>query len=207
MTIALLIIDSQKGFDHPTYWGPARSNPKYEENITALLATFRALPENPLIIHVQHHSRLEEWLLHPSKPTCEFMHYTYPDTSRGELVITKRENSAFIGTDLEKILRERNVKRIYMAGLTTDHCVSTTTRMAANLGITRVAVKTESGEEELREPEGLDGIVFVQDATACWQKPDGKWDAETVHSVHVESLKEFARIADTREVVGELGTN
>lgn len=206
MTIALLVIDSQKGLDGP-YWGPTRSNPTYEENMTTLLATFRALPDSPLLIHVQHHSRSEQSPLHPSKPTCDFMPYSYPDTSRGEVVISKRENSAFIGTYSETVLRERNVKRIYIAGLTTDHCVSTTTRMAANLGITRVVAKTKSGEEELREPGGLDGIVFVQDATACWQKPDGKWDAETIHSVHVESLREFARIADTAEVVAELGTN
>ena len=52
----------------------------------------------------------------------------------GEPVITKDVNSAFIGTDLEARLREQGVEAVALVGLTTDHCVSTTARMAANLG-------------------------------------------------------------------------
>ncbi len=51
-----------------------------------------------------------------------------------ELVLTKTVNSAFIGTSLEAILREQSVSRLIIAGLTTPHCVSTTIRMATNLG-------------------------------------------------------------------------
>ena len=49
--------------------------------------------------------------------------------------MTKGVNSAFIGTQLEEILKESEVRTLVIAGLTTDHCVSTTTRMAANLGV------------------------------------------------------------------------
>jgi hypothetical protein len=32
-------------------------------------------------------------------------------------------------------------------------------------------------------------------------KPGGLWDAETVHAVHVESLREFADVARVEETV------
>lgn len=54
--------------------------------------------------------------------------------------------------------------------------------------------------------EGRKGdIVLIEDATAAWRKPGGEWDAEVIHAVHVESLREFVRIAKTEEVLRELG--
>lgn len=32
---ALLVVDCQKGFEHPTHWGQTRSNPDFESNLTA----------------------------------------------------------------------------------------------------------------------------------------------------------------------------
>jgi nicotinamidase-related amidase len=113
----------------------------------------------------------------------------------GELVITKHVNSGFIGTDLEKVLRVHfggQLGLLFIIGLTTDHCVSTTTRMAGNL-------KVYDGEG------GTKGEVFlVADATAAWKKGEGnEWfEAEIVHSVNVESLKEFATIVKTDDVLG-----
>ena len=47
----------------------------------------------------------------------------------------KNVNSAFIGTGLENFhLKKQNYTSLVIVGLTTPHCVSTTTRMAGNLG-------------------------------------------------------------------------
>jgi nicotinamidase-related amidase len=51
-------------------------------------------------------------------------------------VVVKNVNSAFIGTTLEQTLREYpgGVPVVVLAGLTGNHCVNTTARMAGNLG-------------------------------------------------------------------------
>ena len=51
-----------------------------------------------------------------------------------EVVLTKNVNSAFIGTGLKSILDESKTEIIVIVGMTTNHCISTTTRMSGNLG-------------------------------------------------------------------------
>jgi hypothetical protein len=62
--------------------------------------------------------------------------------------------------------------------------------MAANLKVCDVP-REEKGE-----------VVFVEDATAAWKKIEEGFDAELVHQVNVESLREFATIETTANVVG-----
>ncbi|OBT44523.1 hypothetical protein VE00_04918 [Pseudogymnoascus sp. WSF 3629] len=191
--MTFLLIDSQTAFMHPTHWGPSRSNPSYETNVSTLLSHFRALRlahpgAGPEIVHVRHASQDPQSPLHPDAPGFAWMPYTTPQP--GEPIVTKNVNSAFIGTDLENMIRSSGTRRLYVAGLTTDHCVSTTVRMAGNLGV----ADGEWGRGE---------VVLVGDATACWEKVGGGWKAEIVHAVHVESLREFAKVGWTGEVVRE----
>ncbi|KAH7410771.1 putative isochorismatase family hydrolase [Cadophora sp. MPI-SDFR-AT-0126] len=201
---AFILIDVQQGLTHPTHWGPSRSNPSFEQNAESLLINYRKLlasiPSSPTspprhkIIHVQHSSTIANSPLHPSSPGFSFQPFAMPLAS--ELVITKNVNSGFIGTNLEEVLREHfagEPGKLYLAGLTTDHCVNTTTRMAGNLKVAD-GKDGEAGE-----------VVFVEDATAAWKKGEGdEWfDAEVVHKVNSESLREFATIAKTRNIVRE----
>ncbi len=192
---AFIIVDVQKAFLDYTHWGPSRSNPTFERNAASLLRSYRSLitsnPSKHKLINIAHASLNPSAPLHPSSPGFAFQDFAKPEP--GELVITKNVNSAFIGTNLESLLREHfgedgGSGKVYIVGLTTDHCVSTTTRMASNFKIV-----------------GKDGeVVFVEDATAAWKK-DGKssFDAETVHGVHTESLREFATIGKTGDVMEE----
>lgn len=191
---ALLIVDNQAGFFHPTAWGPQRSNSQYEANITLLLASFRSLTPKPLVIHVQHISS-DDWPdspFHPSqKEGIQLQQNSTP--LPGEPIVQKNVNSSFIGTNLEALLKEHGIWRLFICGLTTDHCVSTTTRMAGNLHVT---------DHLDRKGQRVKGeVVLIDDATAAWRKPEGQWDAEVVHAVHVESLREFASIMTTEEVI------
>jgi hypothetical protein len=50
--------------------------------------------------------------------------------------------------------------------------------------------------------EGKGEVILVGDATACWKKSEeSEFEAEIIHGVHVESLREFASIEKTGEVV------
>lgn len=101
-----------------------------------------------------------------------------------ELLIYKAVNSSFIGTHLEMHLRSAKDAPLVICGLTTDHCVSTTTRMAGNLGF-----KT----------------YLVSDGTATFERkgPDGKlYTAEQIHDTALASLhEEFATVVDTQSVL------
>ncbi|KAH8925015.1 Isochorismatase hydrolase [Atractiella rhizophila] len=186
---ALLIIDVQQGFfsaEEDNYFGPL-NNPSCIPNIVSLLRAARSLPSPPLIIHVQHLSRPLASPLHPSKPTHDFVDGISPEQKANGIHITKDVNSAFIGTNLEATLRKWEIKQLVICGLTTDHCVSTTTRMAKNLRV------LDDKEEEGR-------IILVGNACATFAK--GSFDADVVHNVHLASLKEeFAEIWETNDVL------
>jgi nicotinamidase-related amidase len=175
---ALLLIDVQKGFDEP-YWG-VRNNPQAEENIARVLAAWRAAGRP--IFHIKHNSRLPRSPLHPNNPGNAFKDFAVPRA--GEPAIGKDVNSAFIGTDLEAQLRTAAVDEVVIVGLTTPHCVSTTARMASNLGF---------------------ATKVVSDATAAHagQGHDGKpVDAETMHYHALAALNgEFAEVVTTAELL------
>ncbi|PON20123.1 isochorismatase hydrolase [Trichoderma gamsii] len=206
---AILLIDIQKAFQHPTQWGLERSTPDFENNIANIIQAARVynngLTEplsgpviNPIhIIHIHHHSSSPDSALHPSakvpgtdSPGIEPLDCAAP--LHTEPVVIKNVNSAFIGTNLEARLRALKVRQLIIAGLTTDHCVSTTTRMAANLHV-------------LGEEAGTDGngIFVIQDGTATFAK--GGFDAETIHAVNLASLNgEFASIITTKSAMKAL---
>jgi nicotinamidase-related amidase len=171
---ALIIIDVQKGFDDPQ-WG-RRNNPGAEAAIARLLEAWREA-KRP-IFHVQHLSRNPASPLRPGQSGVEIKDIVAP--LAGETVITKRVNSAFIGTDLEDRLRRAGIENLVLAGLCTDHCVSTTARMAANLGYS---------------------VVLPADASATFDRTgyDGKvYPAEEIHRTALASLHgEFATVVET----------
>ena len=175
---ALLIIDVQQGFDDPS-WGP-RNNPNAEENIARLLKAWR--DQDGLVVCVQHLSTEPDSPLRPGQPGVQLREEVQP--LDGDLLIQKHVNSAFIGTDLQAQLEAQGIDTVVVVGLTTNHCVSTTARMAANLGF---------------------DVVVVEDATAAFDHTDhaGRhFDAETLHAAALANLHgEFAVIQPTSEVL------
>lgn len=176
---ALILIDIQKGFDDIGYWGGSRNNPEAEENAAKLLELWRkhSLP----IYHIQHCSTNLNSLLAAGNPGNDFKEMVFPHT--GETIIQKNVNSAFIGTDLKQQLDNSGIRKVVIVGLTTDHCVSTTARMAANYGF---------------------DTYVVYDATATFNKKGLKgevYSAELIHNTAIASLNgEFAKIIKTYQL-------
>jgi len=173
---ALILVDIQKGFDDLDHWGGQRNNLNAEENAACLLELWR---KNKLpVFHIKHCSSIPTSPLNEANEGNEFKEIVTP--ASGETIIKKNVNSAFIGTDLQEQLNEANISKLVIVGLTTDHCVSTTTRMAGNLGF---------------------DTFLVADATATFNKkgPDGQnYPAELIHETALASLhEEFAKIVTT----------
>lgn len=177
----LIIIDVQEGFDDPM-WGK-RNNPQAENNIATLLQLWRETRWP--VFHVQHLSHDLKWPFHPSKPGSRIKKIVAPLPN--ESLIQKNVNSAFIGTNLETSLRQQGIKAVVVTGLTTDHCVSTTARMAGNLGFQ---------------------TYVVSDATATFGRlgPDEKkYSAEIIHEISLVSLhEEFATITTTEKLIQQI---
>jgi nicotinamidase-related amidase len=177
---ALIIVDVQKSFNDPS-WG-RRNNPDAEENIVQILDKWRATSRP--VFHIQHVSKsTESSLFHFTKETHEFKDMVQP--LAGESIIQKTVNSSFIGTDLESRLRDNGINTVVIVGLTTNHCVETTTRMAGNLGF---------------------DTYLVSDATATFDRigPDGIiYPAEDIHQMTMVNLnEEFATIINTSLLMG-----
>ncbi|HTE44142.1 MAG TPA: cysteine hydrolase family protein [Gemmatimonadaceae bacterium] len=178
---ALLIVDVQKGLDDP-YYG-TRNNPDAERRIGDLLAAWRAARQP--VLHSQHISLRPQSPLRDGAPGNAFKAEALPIGD--EPVFRKHVNSAFIGTNLEAHLRDAGIKELVMAGITTDHCVSSTVRMAANLGFV---------------------VTVVDDATATFDRvgPDGiHYSADLMHRAALASLHgEFATVRSARDVLADL---
>ena len=172
---ALITVDVQKAIDDPR-WGDDRNNPAAEANMARLLARWRE--KGWPLFHIRHVSR---------DPQSTYRDSPFKDEVKplaGERVIEKSTNSAFIGTPLERELRENGIDSVVIAGVITNNSVEATARMAGNLGF---------------------HTIVVSDATATFGRRDydGVW--RTAHEVHAMSLAnldgEYAEIVDTETLV------
>ncbi len=123
--------------------------------------------------------------LRPELPGNAFKVEAMPKA--GEPVFQKNVNSGFIGTGLEAHLRTNGIEDLVIAGLTTNHCISTTVRMASNLGFR---------------------VTLAEDATATFERrgPDGThYSADMMHRVELAGLhNEFATVRSTVDILATL---
>ena len=177
----LLIIDVQKAIDadYHAAAGP-RNNPEAEAKIARLLVYWRR--HGWPIIHIRHDSRSATSAYRPGQSGNEFKEEVAP--AAGETVVVKRTNSAFIGTDLERRLREGGHKRLVVTGVSTNNSVEATVRMAGNLGFE---------------------TYLVADACFTFARRDFQGRLRTADEVHAMSLAnlddEYCTVIDTAAVI------
>jgi nicotinamidase-related amidase len=180
----LLVIDVQKAIDESYHAadGP-RNNVDAEQKIAQLLSVWRrhAWP----IVHIRHDSTFPNSGYRPGQSGNEFKDDVAPLAS--ETVIAKRTNSAFIGTDLERRLREGGHEVLVVAGVSTNNSVEATVRMAGNLGFE---------------------TYLVADACFTFARRDFQGRLRTADEVHAMSLanldNEYCTVLDTAAVLAAL---
>ena len=174
----------QIGFDDPV-WG-ARNNPMLEANVGALIAAWRELPAP--VIHIHHDSVASNGTLQRGAAGNGAKPQAKPLST--ERVYRKQVNSAFIGTGLERELRQIGVDTLFIVGLTTNHCISSTARMAGNLGFE---------------------TFVVADATATFDRAalnGALRRADDVHAAALSDLQdEFADIVETSSVFAAMSAS
>ena len=178
---ALIIVDVQKAFEDKK-WGE-RNNLSAEENIRKILTLWRE--KGWQVIHIQHMSDNPSSVFHPMNEGFAIKELVEP--LEEEVIITKKVNSSFVGTKLEEFLKLNDITTVVITGLTTPHCVSTTTRMSGNLGF---------------------NTYLISDATASFGIKDQNgnyYDVETIHNISLATLyDEFATILTTEQLVKEV---
>ena len=158
-TTALVIIDMQRDFVMPGGFGEALGNDVKQLQVT--IAPTRAILDGArkagiLVVHTREGHRPDLSDCPPAKLARgkgktkigdpgpmgrilirgEVGHDIVPELYpiAGEVVIDKPGKGAFFATDLELILRDRNIKTLLVCGVTTEVCVNTTVREANDRG-------------------------------------------------------------------------
>ncbi|WP_217474686.1 cysteine hydrolase family protein [Stutzerimonas stutzeri] len=172
---ALLVIDQQKGIDHPKLG--QRNNPHAEAVMLALLAHWRA--SGRPVIHIRHRSSEPDSVFWPFQEGFDFKPAFLP--SEHETVIEKPTPCAFTGTDLEAILTQLGVGSIVITGVATNNSVEATARTAGC--------------------RGIDAYV-VEDACFTFVKRDYRGRMRSADAVHDMSLAnldgEYAKVISSQ---------
>jgi nicotinamidase-related amidase len=178
---ALLVIDMQNCMA-PSCTGP-RNNPEAENHIESLLAAWREVAAP--IVHVRHISQNPRSGFWPGQAGVEFQPRFAP--RQREHVVEKNVPDAFIHSGLERWLRVREIDRLVVVGVSTNHSVEATVRTGGNLGFS---------------------VLVVADATFTFDKPDYNGRLRTAEDVHSMSLAnldgEYGKVVNISEALNAL---
>ena len=176
---AILVIDMQEGMADRIRAGRVPVNPDAPVRIAALLADARA--RGLQVIHVHHDDPDPASPFRKGEAGAAPMPCATP--LPGEAVLWKHASSAFAGTGLDAHLRDLGVTELVVAGAVAAFCVTSTVRMASDLGYK---------------------VLLPQDALLGFDLPahdGGRIDAATVQRVTLSILgADFAKLTTVAEL-------
>lgn len=180
MSAALIIIDVQNAIDDPASGN--RGQPGMEQAIANLLDHWRRRGDP--VIHVRHDSTDPKSPYRPGQAGNDFKPQVAP--LQHEIIIEKRTNSAFIGTDLMQVLEDLGTSELVITGVLLENSVGSSVRMAGNLGF----------------------MVFIpHDSVASIERVDHNgrtWSADDVHALSLSILAgEYASILSSQDLLTE----
>jgi nicotinamidase-related amidase len=132
MSSGLMVVDVQQGmFTLPT---PLHRGEEVVRRIAGLLE--RARVAGAPVVHIQHDGGPGHVL---AKGSAGWPHHPLVVPKAGEMIVEKRNSSAFHDTDLHRRLDEAGIDRLIIAGMQTEMCVDSACRGAKALNY-RVAL-------------------------------------------------------------------
>lgn len=179
--IPLVVLDVQDAIDQPAW--DNKNNPSYLANIERLMTHWRS--KSSPIIHIRHDEKSSSSTYHSHGPYNGIKKEVAP--IEGECVIAKQQNCAFIGTELETVLKDMQVNSFVLTGVLIHNSMDATIRVGKALGYE---------------------IIVPSDATTAVPVigSSGKsWDAETVYELTLAILDgEYAEIITTEKLIAQL---
>jgi nicotinamidase-related amidase len=173
---ALIVIDLQKGIVGMPTATPADT---IVERAAELAAAFRKTNHEVVWVRVT--------ALAPGRTDAGTPKMAFPDgwdqlvhelnRQQGDHVVEKQRWGAFVGTDLDEILKSKGVTQVFMAGIATSAGVESTARSAYDLGY---------------------NVVFITDAMTDRSEESHKYCVETL-------FPKMGQTTSTEEVLERLG--
>lgn len=176
----LIILDVQDAIDRPCWDG--KNNPGYLAVIQRLLGHWRS--NGWPVIHVKHDELTPTSSYYLNGPWNGIKKEVAPIA--GETIVIKQQNCAFIGTQLDAVLKELQAEHFVLTGVVIHNSMDATVRAGKALGYR---------------------ITLPSDATTAVPVigPQGKsWDATTVHELTLAILGgEYAEVISAEEVIAQ----
>jgi nicotinamidase-related amidase len=124
----------------------------------------------------------------PGQPGNEFKPEAAP--LPGETIIVKHANSAFIGTEFDRLLRQSRIYTLVIMGVITNNSLEATVRMSGNLGFE---------------------TYLVEDASFTFARKDDRGRLRTAEEVHDMSLanldRQYCTVTQTKQVLQAVAGN
>lgn len=180
--LPLIILDVQDAIDRPVWDG--KNNPGYLAVVQRLLAHWRE--KGWPVIHVRHDEPTPTSSYHTYGPWNAIKREVAPIS--GEPVIVKQQNCAFIGTELDAVLKGLGADGLVLTGVVIHNSMDATVRAGKALGYR---------------------IILPSDATTAVpvRAPDGRtWDATTVQNLTLAILDgEYAEVVTSDALLAQIG--